>query len=156
MSRWYCGYFGYNNPTNTMVRLPRTLCKSWFFLKLFSQASERHTLSLGICILCEYSFISINTLESVMHISSQLTLSEPEKWCMTICFNCFNNWLVSWIVSWYLWGWWSSMGGSRVVHGVTEAGPWGVLLLVSSAYISLNKAWLGLVSFLQNLWQEKN
>ena len=32
MSRWYCGYFGYNNPTNTMVRLPRTLCKSWFFL----------------------------------------------------------------------------------------------------------------------------
>ena len=71
-------------------------------------------------------------------------------------FQLFNNWLVSWIVSWYLWGWWSSMGGSRVVHGVTEAGPWGVLLLVSCAYVSLNKARLGLVSFLKNVWQEKN
>ena len=42
-----------------------------FFDTAFSQA-------LDICILCENSFISINTLESVMHISSQLTLSEPE------------------------------------------------------------------------------
>ena len=75
------------NPPSTMVRLPRTLCKSWFFYTSFSQA-------LGLCILCEYSFISINTLESVMHISSQSMLSGPETWWMIICFNCLTTgWL---------------------------------------------------------------
>ena len=118
-------------------------------------ATERHTLIGHMHFV--WIFIYFDKYIGICN-AHLFSIDALRTWNMMYdhMFQLFNNRLVSWIVSWYLWGWWSSMGGSRVVHGVTEAGPWGVLLLVSCAYISLNKAWLGLVNILQNLWQEKN